>query len=91
MLGSESEALYDAAALGDGRVVPTDRAATVTARTLVIDGGDSLEKMPFMRASADELAAVIPHAERRTLEGQWHDVDITVLAPVLADFIAGRG
>jgi pimeloyl-ACP methyl ester carboxylesterase len=83
--------LYDAAALGDDRVVPTDRAATVTARTLVIDGGDSLEKMPFMRASADELAAIIPHAERRTLEGQWHDVDITVLAPVLADFIAGRG
>ncbi len=54
-----------------------------------MDGGDSVEKMPFMRASAEELAAVIPQVERRTIEGQWHDVDINVLAPVLADFIAG--
>jgi pimeloyl-ACP methyl ester carboxylesterase len=83
--------LYDAAALGDDRVVPAERAAKVAAPTLVMDGGDSLEKMPFMRASAEELAAVIPHAQRHTLEGQWHDVDINVLAPVLADFIsAGR-
>jgi pimeloyl-ACP methyl ester carboxylesterase len=80
---------YDAAALGDDRVVPTGRAAKVTAGSLVMDGGDSREKMPFMYASAEELAAVIPHAERCTLEGQWHDVDINVLAPVLAEFVAG--
>lgn len=80
---------YDAAALGADRVVPRERAAAVTARTLVIDGGDSLAMMPFMRATAEELAAVIPRAERRTLEGQWHDVDQKVLAPVLAEFIAG--
>jgi pimeloyl-ACP methyl ester carboxylesterase len=80
---------YDAAALGDDRVVPAGRAATVTARTLVMDGGGSLEAMPFMRASAEQLAAVIPHVVRHTLEGQWHDVDSNVLAPVLAEFIAG--
>jgi hypothetical protein len=60
----------------------------VTAPSLVMDGGDSREKMPFMFASAEELAAVIPHVERCTLEGQWHDVDINVLAPVLAEFVA---
>lgn len=81
--------LYDAAALGDDRVVPVERAATVTARALVMDGGGSLETMPFMRASAEQLAAVVPHVERRTLEGQWHDVDSNVLAPVLAEFVAG--
>jgi pimeloyl-ACP methyl ester carboxylesterase len=80
--------LYDAAALGDDRVVPVERAATVAAPTLVMDGGGSLETMPFMRVSAEQLAAVIPHVERRTLEGQRHDVDINVLAPVLAEFIA---
>jgi pimeloyl-ACP methyl ester carboxylesterase len=72
-------ALEAAAALGDRVEKPDPRDRR----------GASLETMPFMRASADELAAVIPQVERRTLEGQWHDVDIKVLAPVLADFIAG--
>lgn len=77
---------YDAEALGEDRVVPVDRAATVTARTLVMDGSASLEHMPFMRASAVRLAEVIPIAQRRVIEGQAHDVDSHVLAPVLAEF-----
>ena len=75
MVGFESVAptlAYDAAAFGDDRVVPTGRAANVTAPSLVMDGGDSRDKMPFMFASAEELAAVLPHVERCTLEGQ-HD------------------
>ena len=79
---------YDAAALGPDRTVPADRAATVTARTLVMDGGESLRFMPFMRESADELARAVPDAKRRVLEGQSHEVDPGVLAPVLAEFFA---
>jgi hypothetical protein len=30
--------------------------------------------------------AVVPNAERATLEGQWHMVDAKVLAPVLERF-----
>ncbi len=77
---------YDAAALGVDRTVPTERAATVTAQTLIMDGGANLEMMPFMRASAEALTAAIPHAQHQTLEGQRHDVDAKVIAPVLAAF-----
>lgn len=77
---------YDAADLGADRAAPTERAATITAPTLVMDGGASLETMPFMRASAEALAHAIPNAQRETLEGQRHDVDSKALAPVLATF-----
>ncbi|HKV85717.1 MAG TPA: alpha/beta hydrolase [Ktedonobacterales bacterium] len=78
---------YDAAALGADRVPPTERAATVTAQTLVMDGGASLEFMPFMRASAEALTTAIPNARHQVLEGQSHNVDAKVLAPVLAAFL----
>jgi pimeloyl-ACP methyl ester carboxylesterase len=78
--------LYDAAALGKDRIVPSDRAKNIIAQVLVIDGGASLEHMPFMHASAEELANAIPHVTRQTLEGQSHDVDLRVLAPVLEKF-----
>jgi hypothetical protein len=77
---------YDAAALGVERTVPFERAAAVTAKTLVLDGGASQEHMPFMRATAEVLTVTIPNARHRVLEGQGHNVDIQVLAPVLAGF-----
>jgi hypothetical protein len=55
--------------------------------TLIMDGGASLAAMPFMRATAEALASAIPHALHRTLEGQAHDVDARVLAPVLVEFL----
>jgi hypothetical protein len=33
------------------------------------------------------LAKVIPNAQQRTLEGQTHDVNLEVLAPVLVEFL----
>lgn len=78
---------YDAAALGADRRVPAARAAAVSVPTLIMDGSASYEVMPFMRASAETLAAAIPHAQRQILEGQSHDVDAKVLAPVLAAFL----
>jgi hypothetical protein len=52
-----------------------------------MDGGDNLTIMPFMHATASALAQAIPHAQHRTLEGQTHDVNVEVLAPVLIEFL----
>ena len=75
---------YDAAAMGDDRSVPVKRAAEVVSPTLVMNG----TVIPFMLDTATMLAKNIPHAQHRTLEGQPHDVDLKVLAPVLIEFFA---
>ncbi len=75
---------YDAAVIGDDRSVPVERAAAVTVPTLVLNG----TVLPFMLDTAKALAKAMPHAQQRTLEGQSHDVDLHVLAPVLAEFFA---
>ncbi len=72
--------------MGDDRCPPVDRAANVTSSALVMDGGADLAYMPFMHETATALAEAMPHAEQRTLEGQTHDVNLEVLAPVLVDF-----
>jgi pimeloyl-ACP methyl ester carboxylesterase len=73
---------YDAAALGEERSVPRNRAAKVTVPTLVMNG----TTIPFMLDTAKEIAAEIPNAQHRTLEGQSHDVNLEVIAPVLVEF-----
>ena len=75
---------YDATIMGDYSL-PTDRAARVTVPTLVIDGGGSFG---FMGETADALAKILPIGERRTLEGQEHNVDPALLAPVLREFFS---
>ena len=42
--------------------------------------------MPFMRATAEKIAKAIPGAQRQVVEGQAHDVDAKVLAPILLKF-----
>jgi pimeloyl-ACP methyl ester carboxylesterase len=75
---------YDhSAILGADDSVPTERAANVTAPALVIYGGASF---PFMPDTAQALGKAIPHAQVRILEGQTHNVDSGVLAPVLMEF-----
>jgi pimeloyl-ACP methyl ester carboxylesterase len=73
---------YDAAVLGEDRSVPVKRAAKVAVPTLVMNG----TTIPFMLDTAPALANAIPHAQHRTLEGQSHDVNLEVLAPVLVGF-----
>ena len=73
---------YDATIMGDYSL-PVERAAAVTIPTLVIAGGMSF---PFMRETAQALADVLPDGQHRILEGQEHNVDPTVLAPVLVEF-----
>jgi pimeloyl-ACP methyl ester carboxylesterase len=77
---------YDAAAIGEDRSAPVNRAANVRVPVLVMDGGANLAFMPFMHDTATTLAKAIPHAQHRTLEGQTHDVNLEVLAPVLMEF-----
>jgi pimeloyl-ACP methyl ester carboxylesterase len=75
---------YDATIMGDYSL-PFDRAALVSAPTLVMTGGASF---PFMRETAEALAKAIPNARTRVLEGQTHDVAPDVIDPVLAEFLA---
>lgn len=81
--------LYDAACMGDDRSLPVHRFKQITAQTLIMDGGGNLAMMPFMHTSAEKLAQVIPHCQRQTLDGQTHDVDMAILAPVLEMFFKG--
>lgn len=79
---------YDNALLGEDRAVPVTAAYRIKALTLVLDGGASAGPMPFMRATADKIAKAIPGAQRRTVEGQAHDVSAKALAPILLKFFA---
>ena len=75
---------YDAAVLGEDGSVPTARAARIAVPTLIMDGGAS--EWPFMHITAVALANAIPNAQRRTLEGQTHEVAAEAIAPVLVEF-----
>ncbi|WP_284617684.1 alpha/beta fold hydrolase [Aquabacterium humicola] len=77
---------YDNAVLGDDRSVPVAIAGQVRAPTLVMDGGASVGPMPFMRRTADRIAAAIPGARRQVITGQAHDVSAKALAPALFQF-----
>ena len=79
---------YDGKVMGDnmaGHPLPAKKWASVKVPTLVIDGGAS---PAWLRHAAQALADVLPNAQRRTLEGQTHDVDMEVLFPVLAEFFS---
>lgn len=73
---------YDARIMGDYSL-PTDVAASVKAPSLVVAGGAD---MPWMRQTAEALSDAIPDGQVRLLDGQGHNVDIAVLAPVLIEF-----
>jgi len=75
---------YDARIMGDYDI-PVDLAANVKVPALVIAGGAD---MPFMRETAQALADVLPDGQVRFLDGQGHNVDMTVLAPLLKEFFA---
>ena len=74
--------VYDYAVLGNG-AVPEDVAKSIRVPTLVMNGEKS---MPFMPVTADRIAALIPGSQRKTLQGQAHQADANVMAPVLIEF-----
>lgn len=73
---------YDATVMGDYSI-PPERASSVKVPTIVLAGGADF---PWMPETAQTLAAVMPNGLTRTLEGQGHNVDMAVLAPVLIEF-----
>ena len=78
---------YDGTIVRDnmaGNPVSAEEWASVTVPTLVIDGGET----PWLSDRAQAMADALPHAQRRTLKGQTHDVAPEVLAPVLEEFFA---
>src|SRR2546425_6611957 len=75
--------IYDTTIMGDNNSLPTERVASVTVPTLVIDGGAS---PVWMRNAAQAVADALPNAQRRTLPGQTHDVAPEALVPVLEQF-----
>jgi pimeloyl-ACP methyl ester carboxylesterase len=77
---------HDGRIMGDtmsGKPLPADRWASVTMPALVLDGGAS---DAWIHNGAQALADLLPNAERRTLEGQTHDVSPEALAPELEEF-----
>jgi pimeloyl-ACP methyl ester carboxylesterase len=76
---------YDDAALTGGRV-PRDVAAAVSIPVVMLAGGASPSSL---QKAAKAVAAALPTAEFRTLDGQTHDVAPEALAPVLADWFGG--
>lgn len=74
---------YDAALLGEDGSVPSERVARIAVPVLIINGGAGSSSMQLTAAA---LAAAIPNARHRILEGQTHEVAAEVLAPVLAAF-----
>jgi pimeloyl-ACP methyl ester carboxylesterase len=73
--------IYNATIMGDFSL-PRARLASVTTTTLVIDGGQT----PWLSHTAQAVADVLPHAQRRTLSGQPHNVDPEARAPVLVEY-----
>jgi len=77
---------YDhAAILGEPWSVPTDLAARVHVPALVMAGTASL---PFMPDAARTLSQAIPDGRLQTVDGQTHEVNPNVLAPILKSFFS---
>ncbi len=74
--------VYEADVMGDYSL-PT-WLSSVTEPTLVLDGGTT----PWLTSAARAVAGALPHAARRTLEGQPHNVDPRVLAPAVVEFLS---
>lgn len=83
---------YDGAIMGGtmrGNPQSLKKWSTVTVPTLVMDGTVFFgreEGHEFLRHAAQEIAAIIPGAQHRTLEGQDHGPADDVLVPVLREF-----
>ncbi|MDX3110500.1 alpha/beta fold hydrolase [Nonomuraea angiospora] len=76
---------YEAAVLGPGNALPAGRLAALRQPTLVLNGEDSPR---WMSNAGLAVAAAVPGAVRRVLEGQAHNVAPQALVPELLEFFA---
>ncbi|MGO4690545.1 alpha/beta fold hydrolase [Glaciibacter sp. 2TAF33] len=81
MLGVAHTLPVDVAAVGDG-TVPVERYAAVAVPALVVSGSDSA----WATDITTQLGEAIPGAKTVIIQGQGHDVDAAIIAPVLTDF-----
>jgi pimeloyl-ACP methyl ester carboxylesterase len=63
--------------------MPSERLAGIRVPTLVLGGGNSPE---WFQNTVRAVAATIPEAQLRSLDGQDHGAADDVLAPVLVEF-----
>jgi pimeloyl-ACP methyl ester carboxylesterase len=78
---------YDRLVMGD-RSVPACLLHEVPVLVTVVDGGASPS---WLREAARLVAGALPRGRHRTLTGQTHEAAPHVLAPVLAECLAGAG
>lgn len=71
--------------MGPDSAIPKELFRRVTAPALVLYGTSSF---PFMKPTAEALAALLPQGTLRPLPGQTHDIQPPVLAPVMEEFLA---
>lgn len=76
---------YDIAVSGPGNVLPDERLGSVDAPVLVLNGS---ETEPWLAAASRAVAAAVPAAQHRTVDGQDHGVlhEPEALQPYLAAF-----
>jgi pimeloyl-ACP methyl ester carboxylesterase len=80
--------VYDALLTQPGTVT-SEILGTVLVPTMLLSGAETSPS--WLGKAADAVAADIPGAERRVLEGGAdHDFDTTPLAPLLVEFLRGR-
>jgi pimeloyl-ACP methyl ester carboxylesterase len=76
---------YDTRVMGGDFTVPTDELAKITVPTLVVWGSKAAKEMV---AGNQQVAATVPGAAYRILDGQTHNVTPAALAPVVKEFFA---
>ncbi|WP_028048146.1 alpha/beta fold hydrolase [Cellulomonas sp. URHD0024] len=77
---------YDNALMAGSRV-PRELTRSILAPALVVTGGASPS---ILQTAGQAVAELLPACERTTLDGQTHDVEAAVLAPVLREFFLRR-
>ncbi len=86
-LAAVAHTLPHDAAVMNGFEVPRARLAAVKADTLVVHGSKT---DPRIQRSATALAAAVPGAHHRVLDGQTHNVKAAALAPLIIEFCAAH-
>ena len=89
MLSMAPTMLYDYYVMGDfdGGTIPERLIRAIDMPTLVLAGGASLD---FFRDTASRISELLPDGRYVVLDGQDHEADPDVVAPVVAEFIAAE-
>lgn len=68
-----------------GFALPESGLEDIDVPALVVDGGGAA--WPWVQLSATTVAGLVPTAERRTIEGQPHNVATEAIVPVIVEFL----